>query len=1044
MKNKTSPKLLKSLLFVFFSFLPLILIAQNITVTGTVTDLQNEPLIGVTIQVQGTAHGTITDSNGRFSLTNVPANAKLEISYVGMQSQIIDVDNRTTINVVLRDDTELLEEVVVIGYGIQKKESITGAISSVKSEDIIKSPTGSLSTALTGKLTGLTTIQSSGQPGQEFPRLRIRGSDNPIVIVDGIERSSGGLIPSSDGTNGAISGWESINPNDIESVSILKDASATAVYGVRGANGVIIITTKRGMDGKPIIHYSGNLGISTPIRLRHNIGSYEYGLFANEGYYNDGLAPFMPYETLNRYRYHYNDLLYPSMDYADYLMNDYSTKQNHNLSIRGGDQLVKYFVSTNFYDEDGLMKNFEAYGFDANQHYKRLSLRSNLDFQFTERFSGSLNIDGRFEKRNGANAPRDSHFFWKLYQPHPWISPGFDEEGRYIVSNIEKEVPVFQYILSGGIYNHNQITGNAILSLKHALDFITPGLSVQAKYSFDSYINTMYSRTRSYATYQPIEVDKQIYLRKTGEDGWLNYNPAGSSKVKKQYFDFSFNYEKQFDDHFVTGLALYNQEKTHYQESSFPDVPHAYLGFVGRITYNYKNRYFSEFNIGINGSENFPRKTRFGVFPALSLAWLLSDEPFMNITEKYLTFCKLRMSYGEVGNDRDIRRFLYLPTTFSRYPAGYQFFFGEPTTNYGSISPIQEGVAPNYNVTWERTRKFNVGMDIRLMDKLSVGVDLFNEKRSDILTTMQTIPSFQFLQTYSNSMFVTPNLLSPQNYAKTQTDGFELELGLYGKIGRNFRYMFKGTYAFAKRKWVLVSETYQPYPWMYSEGYDVGEIRGLVADGFWDSYDEINNPQNPYVTFNPNPIPGDIKYKDINGDMKIDRYDVIPKGKTSTPRSTITFTTELNWRNFDFSILFQGATDVIYVPNEENRVMMNEGWGSYTWIRDRWTPQTRDGYYPALHSVNNVSQSNFQSSTFWEYDATYLRLKNLELGYTIPTGVIKKVGINDMRVYITGQNLFTWTPFSKMMNRYDPESSTGRLIYHPVMCVYNIGISLTF
>ena len=623
MKNKTSPKLLKSLLFVFFSFLPLILIAQNITVTGTVTDLQNEPLIGVTIQVQGTAHGTITDSNGRFSLTNVPPNAKLEISYVGMQSQIIDVDNKTTINVVLRDDTELLEEVVVIGYGIQKKESITGAISSVKSEDIIKSPTGSLSTALTGKLTGLTTIQSSGQPGQEFPRLRIRGSDNPIVIVDGIERSSGGLIPSSDGTNGAISGWESINPNDIESVSILKDASATAVYGVRGANGVIIITTKRGMDGKPIIHYSGNLGISTPIRLRHNIGSYEYGLFANEGYYNDGLAPFMPYETLNRYRYHYNDLLYPSMDYADYLMNDYSTKQNHNLSIRGGDQLVKYFVSTNFYDEDGLMKNFEAYGFDANQHYKRLSLRSNLDFQFTERFSGSLNIDGRFEKRNGANAPRDSHFFWKLYQPHPWISPGFDEEGRYIVSNIEKEVPVFQYILSGGIYNHNQITGNAILSLKHALDFITPGLSVQAKYSFDSYINTMYSRTRSYATYQPIEVDKQIYLRKTGEDGWLNYNPAGSSKVKKQYFDFSFNYEKQFDDHFVTGLALYNQEKTHYQESSFPDVPHAYLGFVGRITYNYKNRYFSEFNIGINGSENFPRKTRFGVFPALSLAWLL-------------------------------------------------------------------------------------------------------------------------------------------------------------------------------------------------------------------------------------------------------------------------------------------------------------------------------------------------------------------------------------------------------------------------------------
>ncbi|MDD3902031.1 MAG: SusC/RagA family TonB-linked outer membrane protein, partial [Dysgonamonadaceae bacterium] len=448
--------------------------------------------------------------------------------------------------------------------------------------------------------------------------------------------------------------------------------------------------------------------------------------------------------------------------------------------------------------------------------------------------------------------------------------------------------------------------------------------------------------------------------------------------------------------------------------------------------------------IGINGSENFPKNSRFGIFPALSLAWLVSDEPFMDVTEELLTHLKLRMSYGEVGNDRDIRRFLYLPTTYSSYPAAYQFYFGEPTTNYGSILPIQEGVAPNYNVTWERTRKFNTGVDLSLIDKISIGFDVFAEKRSDILTTMQTIPSFQFLQIQSDSRFVAPNLLSPQNYAKTETNGFELELGYDGKINRDFRYMFKGTYAYAKQRWTQLSETYQPYPWMYSQGYSVGEIRGLVADGFWDSYDEINDPRNPYVTFNPNPIPGDIRYKDINGDMKIDRYDVIPKGKTGVPRSTVTFTTELNWKNFDFSVLFQGATDLIFVPNEENRVMMNEGWGSYTWIRDRWTPQTRDGYYPVLHSVNNVSQSNFQSSTFWEYDATYLRLKNLELGYTIPKDAIKKVGVNDMRVYVTGQNLFTWTPFSKMMNRYDPESRTGRLIYYPVMNVYNVGISLTF
>lgn len=488
----------------------------------------------------------------------------------------------------------------------------------------MKAPVGNVGSALTGRLTGLTTMQNSGQPGAEAPTIRIRGkatlnNADPLVIVDGVERSSGGRIQESanaDLMKGYMSGWETINPNDIESVTILKDASATAVYGVKGANGVLIITTKKGLSGKATVTYSGSFGLSVPTRLRHNIGSYAYLYYQNEMGYNDGTGATTSFEDLMKYRYHFNDYLYPSMDYADYVLKKYSPKTEHNVSVRGGNDFVKYYASVGYYSEDGLVKKKAGYGFNPNNEYRRLSLRTNLDFQFTKRLSASINIDGRFERRQGNNSPGDNQFFWKLYQAKPWSTAGFDADNRYIVTGTDPNPTIITMLFAGGNYTRNQVTANTVFSLKYDLDFITKGLSAQGKYSFDSFSDAGYNRQRQYATYRPIELeDGTIYMQKSGNDGPLTSSGLASQKRRKEYAEVSLNYARSFGDHNVSALAMYNMEKSRYYETSFADVPHAYLGFVGRATYNYKSRYFLDFSIGINGSGELPERAALRYVP---------------------------------------------------------------------------------------------------------------------------------------------------------------------------------------------------------------------------------------------------------------------------------------------------------------------------------------------------------------------------------------------------------------------------------------------
>ncbi|MEI7421510.1 MAG: TonB-dependent receptor [Prolixibacteraceae bacterium] len=1049
--NRTKVKLWQRMLL----FCVMLLLNQQLfsQIKGRVTDASGAPIPGATILEKGTNNGIISDSNGMYQLRiQKVQGAVLVFSFVGMESQEIPVNGKSTINVTLKEVTQSVDEVVIVGYGSQKKATVTGAITSVNASELVKSPTGSLTTALAGRLPGLITMQRSGQPGAESPTLRIRGVStlngaDPLVIVDGIERSSGYVPSGESSSSGGVSGYEQINPNDIESISILKDASSTAVYGVRGANGVIIITTKKGIRGKPKISVSGNYGMSTPIRLRNNVSSYEWGKYTNEGNANDGVAPAMTDEKLQHFLTGDSPILYPSINYVDYILKDFAPRQDYNLSMNGGTENVRYFVSAGYLNEEGLVKDV-GFGFDPNYHYNRLNLRSNLDFDFTSSLSGSINIDSRIENRGGPNAPYDAAFFWKMSQAAPYLSPGF-VDGKYVVSAVNSDgTPIMNWILGGGYYRSLQTTVNTVFSLKQKLDFLAKGLYAQGKFSYDSWYVEKYTRSRTYATYTPVDVNGTIYYKQSGADGQLSYTmdaDNNANKRRKNYLELSLNYSGTFGEHTVTALALYNQSKSYFSESQYRDIPRAYLGFVSRFTYSYRNRYLAEFNFGLNGSENFPKGDgkRFGKFPAFSVGWVATEEPFMKQFH-FLNLLKMRGSYGTVGNDQiGGQRFLYVSGSFANIPGGYTNYFGTETSTQSYLG-LQEGRMANQDITWEVAKKANIGIETKFFkNQLTLNGDIFKENRSNILTYMATIPWMMMPDMqYGSTGWATGSIAPPANYAKVENKGYEIELGWDSKIGK-MGYYFKASLAHAQNKRTLISEATQDYPWLYQQGQSIGQYYGLIAEGYFDSFGQIHNINNAYSTFGKNQIPGDIQYKDINGDMKIDSKDVVPIGYSNTPRKTFSFSLGMDYKGFDISALFQGVAQVSYIPADEAQIQFYGGNDAFDWVVNRWTPATRDAStYPVLHqSAYNYSSSNdFKTSTYWLKDASYVRLKNLEIGYNLPDRITKLAKISKTRIYLNGQNLFLWDK----LKYWDPESIQSRLVLHPVMKIYNVGISMTF
>lgn len=678
----------------------------TVRVTGVVKDINGEPVIGANVMAVGTTVGVITDLDGKFTL-DVPAGSKLKISFIGYKDQVVTLKKAgATLNIVLEEDSQMLGEVEVVAYGVQKKVSVTGAISSMKGDDLLKTPAGSVNNILSGQVTGVSSVQYSGEPGADAAEVYVRGiatyadgaSTTPLIQVDGVERD-----------------MSQIDPNEIESVTVLKDASATAVFGVRGANGVILITTKRGAEGKAKISFSTSVGVNVRTKDLDFANSYQYADYYNMMSINDGGSQIFTDEQLAAFRDHTNPILYPDINWIDYCMNKASIQSQHNVNISGGTDKMRYFVSAGMFSQNGMFKQFKAAD-DFNFDYKRYNYRANLDFDITKTTLLSVNIGGRVEVKRTPESDEDQNqLFRKLYWAVPFASAGI-VNGMYIKSNGDY-LPftgtdgLASYYGKGARVKTNNVL-NVDLVLDQKLDFITKGLSVKLKGSYNSAYSNVKRSYASVASYTPIVADDgSISFRKSGSDSQLSYSDGDFGKARDWYMELALNYNRKFGDHNVSALALYNQSKKYYPGGVYNYIPSGYVGFVGRVTYDWKTRYMAEFNVGYNGSENFAPGNRYGLFPAGSLGWVISEEPFFEPLKDVVGYLKVRASLGLVGNDKNgSERFIYLPGKygFGQYDG---YYFGQ---NVGNKKPgAWEASQTNPESKWETSLKQNYGIDFR-------------------------------------------------------------------------------------------------------------------------------------------------------------------------------------------------------------------------------------------------------------------------------------------------------------------------------------------
>ena len=1029
-----------------------------------VDDRTSEPLVGATVKVKGSTIGTITDIDGNFAL-DIPDNISpivFEVSYMGYASKEAAPAKTTGFTIRLAEDSQTLEEVQIIAYGKQSKMSVTAAISSIDTKELLKSPSGSVANALSGAVTGLSSIQPSGQPGAENPSIYIRGTGSlsdelskPLILVDGVERS-----------------FFQMDSHEIESITVLKDAASTAVFGVRGANGVVLVTTRRGVSGKPVISLNSSFGLTQALRNLKGVDSYTYATLYNEAQLSDnpsltesqlGFSPFV----IDMFRTNEDPIMFPNVDWNDYLFKNLAWHTQHNLTLSGGGERFRYFVSLGYLLQDGMLKQLgESY--DPNYQYKRFNYRSNVDIDITKSTLLKVNIGGHVGAKR---EPRTDELWRKVLWSTPFSSPGI-VDGK-LISNIysnryisigERSCPLDYYYN----YGYNVDTYNVLnldLALEQKLDFITPGLSMNIKGAYNTNYNVKASRTPSGAD----SMCTPIYLgsiETPGMDFWdprfdrtIVYQTDGVSGLHEQmsygeevgrgrnwYGEFSLNYSRSFGDHDVSALFLYNQSKKYYPETKidgkvfYMDIPTAYVGYVGRMTYAYKKRYMVDLNAGYNGSENFAPDKRFGFFPAVSAGWILSEEKFMK-KQKVIDFLKLRASYGIVGNDKmENARAWSGYNTVAKGQGSWQFGKDGGT---GLLPDAKENTMGNPDVTWEKVAKQNYGIDLKMFDsRLSLTADVFFEKRKDILSTRNTLPA------------ITDINLPKINLGKVNNHGYELSLGWNDRAGK-VDYWLKANVSYAKNKIIYMDEVVPNEPYMAETGRSTGLTYGYIFDRFLqkDDFDADGNlkkdengrqilPQMALGT----PRPGDALFKDLNGDGVINGDDKTRFGYAERPDYVFGFLGGLKWKNFEFSMQWTAAMNASRILDGEYR----NAFGSTNsrmllkFLADgRWTEENPNSRFPRLTFMNKSHY--LQTSDLWLMNGSYLRLKTAEISYTLPQkDFLKKVGIESVRFYCNGYNLLTL--FSDLNDiDIDPEGVTdGGNNNYPNIRIYNFGVNISF
>ncbi len=1044
------------LMFLFFGVMcTASLSAQCQQIKGTVVDEAGEPVIGASVLIQGAAatQGTVTDFDGNFTLSVKP-NAKLSISYIGYKPQVVTAKNG--MKVTLKEDNAMLQAVEVVAYGTQKKVTVTGALSSIKSEDLVRTPVSSVNNVLAGQLSGVSTVQFSGEPGSDAAEIFVRGKATwvdakPLIQVDGVEREM----------------WD-IDPNEIESVTVLKDASATAVFGVRGANGVVLITTKRGQEGKARVSVNASFSALTPTKMVEQASSLGYATFYNQMLTNDGQAPLFSETVLEKFRTNSDPIRFPSMDWVDYLMKDVTLQQQHNVNISGGNKQVKYFISAGMFTQGGLFKEFDR-PYDYGYQYQRFNYRANLDIDVTKTTKISLNLSGKIDDSNKPRTGQGSGGMIKaIYYATPFVSPGI-VDGRYIMNSIlatdnlskdkENRLPILgsspmtYYAYQPGAYQYNNNKLSMDIALEQKLDFITKGLLLKVKGSYNSSYQQTRTVTAEVATYIPVlqEDGKSILYRKDKNDVAPTYSTAASGKGRNWYAEGSLNYNRSFGDHTVTALALYNQSKEYYLKGAYIDIPRTYVGFVGRATYDWKNRYMAEFNIGYNGSENFAPGKRFGTFPAGSVGWVISDEAFFKPISKVVSFMKLRASWGLVGNDKiGEDRFMYIADPYyvnqsalyerqGKDDGAYAYNFGveNGTATKGAI----EAAKNNPDVTWEKAFKQDYGVDVNFLnDQLRATFDYYKEHRKDILLSNGTLPAI---------LGFTP---PKSNLGEVDSWGWELSLNWNSKIGKDFRYWAKLNLSYNQNEIVANFQEPQQNEYMYTRGHRIGK-RSMYK--FWKFYydgaeadyeKEFGQPFPQQIIENKYLKPGDAVYVDMDGNGKIDPNDMYRTGFTDDPEYIAGLSFGFAYKKLTFNAQLTGAwnvsrviSDVFRRPFLSSNTTTDGGLLQYH-IDNTWTVDnpSQSAEYPRATWAN--ADQNYAECTLYEKDAKYLRLKTIQVSYDFDFPFMKKLGMNQLQLSLSGYNLFTFSPYLWG----DPETRASNSPSYPLQRTYTASLKIGF
>lgn len=997
-----------------------------VKITGNVTDIKGEPLIGVTVVLKGnTSKGTMTDINGNYEISIPNGRSAIIFRYVGFVPKEEEIDNRKVINVVLLEDVGQLDEVVVVAYGTQKKESVVGSITTVAPESLKVGTSRSLSNNLAGVVSGVIGVQRSGEPGYDNSQFWIRGisswqngTTNPLVLVDGIERS-----------------LNNIDTEEIESFSVLKDAAASAVYGVRGANGVILINTKRGRVGKPQVVLKSEFALTQPVKLPKYVGAADYMQILDDILVDTGQKAKYT-DRIAKTREGYDPDLYPDVNWMKTIANDYASNQRVTLDISGGSEILKYSFVAALYNERGILKRDPNKEWDPTIKLQRYNVRSNVDLKLTPTTLMRFNIGGYLQDRN-ATPKNISEIFSKTFLAVPHQFPPQYSSGEIPTT---EEPNVWAWTTQSGYKRTNDSRIETLFSLEQDLKSVTPGLKIKGTFSFDRFSSGTVTRAMNPDYYNPAtgrtEEGNLIIAKKTNGNNFLGYDKSADYGNRSVYMEASLYYNHLFaEKHAVSAMVMFNRRN--YDPGD--KVSYRTQGLAGRTSYTYNGKYIAEFNFGYNGSENFAKGKRYGFFPSGAIGWIVSEENFMKPMYDIISKLKLRASYGQVGNSGlSGRRFAYLGTILEAWgDLPYLYKWGEDGSFSRNAMAYGEFAVPD--LTWEVVNKANLGMELGLFRGLiDMQIDYFDERRNDIFMARQSVPA--------TAGFIKQPW---SNYGKVTNKGVELSLNINKQLGKDLYIGAMGTFTYAHNK---IVENDEPKAVIGTNrartGHPVSQLFGHVAERLFtdDDFEDVSSGKLkagiPIQEFSSKLRPGDIKYVDVNGDGKVNAYDEKAIGGTFNPEIVYGFGVNVRYKNFDFGSLFQGIGKTWNVLSRSIIPGFNRGvtGNIFTNADDRWTVDNprQDVFYPRLD--DGVNKNNSMASTWWLRNMSFLRLKNIELGYSFPKDLMRHMSINGARFFVRGSNLLTFSSFKL----WDPEVSSDSGATYPIMKSMSVGFEIKF